>query len=104
MKSDVETLSPTRVSLTVEVPFDELKPSLDAAYQQIGAQVTISRLPQGQGAAALIDQRVRPRRRARRGRQRGTCPRRTARPCARTTSAPLGQPEVDVTEFADGGD
>ena len=31
MKSDVETLSPTRVKLTVEVPFDEMKDSLDAA-------------------------------------------------------------------------
>ena len=29
MKSAVETLSPTRAKLTVEVPFEELKPSLD---------------------------------------------------------------------------
>ena len=34
MKSAVETLSPTRVKLTVEVPFEELKPSLDAAYKK----------------------------------------------------------------------
>ena len=40
MKSDVETLSPTRVKLTVEVPFDELKPSLDAAYSRIAKQVS----------------------------------------------------------------
>jgi hypothetical protein len=31
VKSAVETLSPTRAKLTVEVPFEELKPSLDAA-------------------------------------------------------------------------
>ena len=31
MKSDVETLSPTRVKLTVDLPFDEIQPHLDAA-------------------------------------------------------------------------
>ena len=40
VKSAVETLTPTRVRLTVEVPFEELKPSLDAAYKRIAAQVT----------------------------------------------------------------
>ncbi len=29
MKTDVEELGPTRVKLTIEVPFDELKGSLD---------------------------------------------------------------------------
>ena len=38
MKSAVETLSPTRAKLTVEVPFEVLKPSLDAAYKQIAKQ------------------------------------------------------------------
>ena len=33
MKSALETLSPTRVKMTVEVPFEELKPSLDAAIK-----------------------------------------------------------------------
>ncbi|HEV7754673.1 MAG TPA: trigger factor family protein, partial [Mycobacteriales bacterium] len=41
MKSTVETLSPTRVKLSVEVPFDELKPSLDKAYRSIAQQVSI---------------------------------------------------------------
>ena len=41
MKSAVETLSPTRAKLTVEVPFEELKPSLDAAYQAIAKQINI---------------------------------------------------------------
>ena len=41
MKSAVETVSPTRAKLTVEVPFEELKPSLDAAYRKIGSQVTV---------------------------------------------------------------
>ena len=41
MKTDVEELSPTRVRLSVEVPFDELKPSLDKAYREVGRQVRI---------------------------------------------------------------
>ena len=41
MKSAVETLSPTRAKLTVEVPFEELKPSLDAAYQKIAKQINV---------------------------------------------------------------
>jgi len=39
VKSAVETLSPTRAKLTVEVPFEELKPSLDAAYKKIAQQI-----------------------------------------------------------------
>ena len=31
VKTDVEELGPTRVKLTIEVPFDELQPSLDKA-------------------------------------------------------------------------
>ena len=41
MKTDVEELSPTRVRLTVEVPFDELKPSLDHAYREVARQVRV---------------------------------------------------------------
>ncbi len=41
MKSAVETLNPTRVRLTVEVPFEELQPNLEAAYKKIGSQVNI---------------------------------------------------------------
>ena len=41
MKSTVETLSPTRVRLAIEVPFAELEPSLKKAYREIGAQVEI---------------------------------------------------------------
>ena len=33
MKSTVENLDPTRIKLTVEVPYEELKPGLDAAYK-----------------------------------------------------------------------
>jgi hypothetical protein len=41
VESTVETLSPTRVRLAIEVPFAELEPSLKRAYKEIGAQVNI---------------------------------------------------------------
>ncbi len=58
MKSTVETLGPTRVRLAVEVPFEELKPSFDAAYKKIGAQVRIPGFRPGKAPARIIDQRV----------------------------------------------
>ena len=58
MKSAVETLSPTRVKIVVEVPFDELKPDLDKAYQTIGSQIQIPGFRQGKVPARIIDQRV----------------------------------------------
>ena len=58
MKSTVETLSPTRVRLAIEVPFDELEPSLKKAYREIGAQVTVPGFRKGKVPTAVIDQRV----------------------------------------------
>ncbi|MEO6822500.1 MAG: trigger factor [Candidatus Nanopelagicales bacterium] len=58
MKSAVETLSPTRVKLTVEVPFEELKPALDSAYKRIAAQVNIPGFRKGKVPARIIDQRI----------------------------------------------
>ncbi|MEO5609744.1 MAG: trigger factor [Ornithinibacter sp.] len=58
MKSAVETLSPTRVKLTVEVPFEELKPMLDDAYRTIGASVQIPGFRKGKVPNRIIDQRV----------------------------------------------
>ena len=58
MKSAVETLNPTRVKLTVEVPYDELKPSLDAAYKTIAGQVNIPGFRRGKVPPRIIDQRV----------------------------------------------
>ncbi|WP_441246108.1 trigger factor [Kitasatospora sp. McL0602] len=57
MKSAVETLNPTRVRLTVEVPFEELKPSLDAAYKKINQQVTVQGFRKGKVPNRVIDQR-----------------------------------------------
>jgi trigger factor len=102
VKSDVETLSPTRVKLTVEVPFDELKPSLDAAYKKIAAQVTIPGFRKGKVPARVIDQRV----------GRGVVleeavnealPRAYDEAIRSSGVMPVGQPQVEVTEIADDG-
>ena len=58
MKTDVEELSPTRVKLTVEVPFDELKPNLDHAYREVARQVRIPGFRPGRVPPRVIDQRV----------------------------------------------
>src|SRR5919205_3982944 len=100
VKSDVETLNPTRVKLTVEVPFDELKPSLDAAYKSIGKQVNIPGFRKGHVPPRIIDQRI----------GRGAVieeavnealPRFYAQAVEATDVRPLGQPSVDVTEVPD---
>lgn len=58
MKSDVETLSPTRVKLTVAVTFDEFKPSVDRAYKEIASQITVPGFRRGKVPPAIIDQRM----------------------------------------------
>jgi trigger factor len=58
VKSTVETLSPTRVRLAVEVPFAEIEPSLKKAYQQVAQQVSIPGFRKGKVPASVIDQRV----------------------------------------------
>jgi trigger factor len=100
VKSAVETLNPTRVKLTVEVPFDELKPSLDAAYASISKQVTVPGFRKGHVPPRIIDQRV----------GRGAVieeavnealPRFYAQAVEESDVRPLGQPTVDVTEVPD---
>lgn len=58
MKSTVETLSPTRVKLAIEVPFAELEPSLNKAYREVAQQVTIPGFRRGKAPRAVIDQRI----------------------------------------------
>jgi trigger factor len=58
VKTDVEELSPTRVKLTVEVPFDELKQTLDHAYKEVAKQVRIPGFRPGRVPPRIIDQRV----------------------------------------------
>jgi trigger factor len=58
VKSTAENLSPTRVRLSVEVPFEELKPALDAAYKQIADQIRVPGFRPGKVPARIIDQRI----------------------------------------------
>ena len=58
MQSSVETLSPTKVKLTVEAGFDELKPELDKAYKTIGSQVKVQGFRPGKVPPWILDQRV----------------------------------------------
>lgn len=103
MKSAVETLNPTRVKLTVEVPFDELKPSLDAAYQKIGKQINVPGFRRGKVPAMVIDQRV--------GRDavlgeavNDALPKFYIQALQDNDLTPLSQPELDLDEFEDGAD
>jgi len=58
VKSAVETLDPTKVKLTVEVTYDELKPSITHAYEHIAEQVTVPGFRKGKVPPRIIDQRV----------------------------------------------
>ena len=58
MKSAVETISPTRVKLAIEVPFEELKPYIDGAYKSLATKINIPGFRKGHVPAAMIDQRV----------------------------------------------
>ncbi len=100
MKSDVETLNPTRVKLTVEVGFDELRSSLDGAYRRIGQRVQIPGFRRGKVPARILDQRV--------GRAavledavNDALPVLYAQAVREHELLPLGRPEVEVTELAD---
>lgn len=58
MKSTVENLEETRVKLTVEVSLEELKPSIDHAYEHIAEQVNVPGFRKGKVPPRIIEQRV----------------------------------------------
>ncbi|AHH94948.1 trigger factor [Kutzneria viridogrisea] len=58
MKSTVEQLSPTRVRINVEVPFDELKPNFDRAYRKLAQQVRIPGFRPGKAPARVLESRI----------------------------------------------
>ncbi len=100
MKSAVETLNPTRAKLTVEVEFEELKPSLDAAYQRIAKQVNIPGFRKGKVPPPVIDRQV----------GRGVVldeainealPKLYVQALEENDLQPLAQPEIDITKFED---
>ncbi|HEX8780530.1 MAG TPA: trigger factor, partial [Nocardioides sp.] len=100
MKSAVETLSPTRAKLTVEVPFEELKPSLDAAYTKIAQQINVPGFRRGKVPPAIIDRQV----------GRGAVlneavnevlPTKYMEALQENEIEPLAQPEIEVTRMDD---
>ncbi|GLZ34804.1 trigger factor [Lentzea sp. NBRC 105346] len=58
MKSTVEHLSPTRVRINVEVPFDELKSNFDRAYRKLAKQVRIPGFRPGKAPARVLESRI----------------------------------------------
>ena len=101
MKSTVEKLSPTRVRINVEVPFAELKPDFDRAYQQLAKQIRLPGFRPGKAPAKLLEARV----------GRGAVleqvvnevlPARYSEAVTTGELRPLGQPDIEVTKLEDG--
>ena len=96
MKSAVENISPSRIKITIEMPFADLQPSLDSAYARISSQVNIPGFRKGKIPTRIIDQRV--------GRAvvleeavNDAIPSGLAQAMIENKIVQLGRPEVDVT-------
>ncbi|MEV4897588.1 trigger factor [Nonomuraea sp. NPDC055795] len=101
MKTAVEELSPTRVKLTVEVPFEELRPSLDAAYKKVAQQVRVPGFRPGKVPARIIEQRF--------GRAvvleetlNDAVPKLYGQAVDEVDVFPVSQPDIEVTKIEDG--
>jgi trigger factor len=101
VKSTVETLGPTRVRLAVELPFEELQPSIDAATKRVSAQLRIPGFRPGKAPARVVEQRV--------GRAslleeavNEAVPKAYSEAVTEAGITPLGQPDVEVTNLDDG--
>ncbi|GGM91152.1 trigger factor [Thermopolyspora flexuosa] len=101
MKTAVEELSPTRVKLTVEVPFEELEPSLKAAYKKVAQQVRVPGFRPGKVPARIIEQRF--------GRAvvleetlNDALPKLYGKAVDETDVFPVSRPEIEVTKLEDG--
>lgn len=101
MKSTVEQLSPTRVRLNVEVPFEELEPDFDRAFKQLAKQVRLPGFRPGKAPRKLLEARV--------GRGavleqvvNDALPSRYSEAVSTTEVKPLGQPDIKVTKLEDG--
>jgi trigger factor len=101
VKTDVEELSPTRVKLTIEVPFEELKASLDKAYREVAKQVRIPGFRPGRVPPRVIDTRI--------GRTHvleqavnEAVPDLYNKAVAEHEVVPLGQPDLEITRLDDG--
>jgi trigger factor len=102
VKSTVERLSPTRVRINVEVPFDELKPDFDRAYRKIAQQVRIPGFRPGKAPARILEARL--------GRGvvldevvNAAIPAKYSEAVTTNDDVnPMGRPDIEVTEIADG--
>ena len=101
MKSTVEQLSPTRVRINVEVPFEELKPDFDKAYKALAQQIRLPGFRPGKAPAKLLEARV--------GRGavleqvvNDTLPGRYSEAVTTAGVKAIGQPEIDITKIEDG--
>jgi len=100
VKSNVETLSPTRVKLDVEVDFQELSPYIAGAYKKLASQINIPGFRKGKVPAAMIEQRV--------GRAavldeaiNEALPQFYAQAAREHSLLVIGRPEVDIKELKD---
>jgi trigger factor len=99
--STVEQLSATRVKITVEVPFTDLKPSMDKAYAEVARSVNIPGFRRGKVPPMVIDQRF----------GRGVIIQEAfnnswqgfyGAAVTENKLSPLAQPDVEVTKLEDG--
>lgn len=101
MKSSVEKLSATRTKLTIEVPFEELKPEFDKAYATLAQQVNMPGFRKGKVPAKILEARL----------GRGVVldqvinemlPSRYSQAVEENDVKALGQPEIEISELEDG--
>ena len=100
MKSSVEQLSATRTKITVEVPFEELKPEFDKAYASLAQQVNMPGFRRGKVPPKILEARL----------GRGVIldqvlnemlPSRYGAAVDEHSLPVLGQPEIDIAELKD---
>jgi trigger factor len=100
VKSNVETLSPTRVKLDVEVAFEELSPYIADAYKKLASQINVPGFRKGKVPAAMVEQRI--------GRPaildeaiNSALPEFYGQAAREHSLLVIGRPEVDIKEFKD---
>jgi len=100
VKSNVETLSPTRVKISVEVAYEELSPYIADAYKKLAAQINVPGFRKGKVPAAMVEQRV--------GRPaildeaiNAALPEFYGQAAREHTLLVIGRPVVDIKEFKD---